>query len=296
MGILPATHSEIPWLLPEGRVERILLGYLFLFTAALLIWRPQGVWQRAVLLHCAMAGAILWLARSAGRHPSGILRFVLCWYPQACFVFFFEEVERLVHMIQPGWFDRYLMEFDLFWFRVHPPLWLEQHATPWLTEVSQACYFSFYWMLPVVGGLLYFRRRWLEFEVLMTASAIGYTTCYVIFYLFPVEGPYHTLAALYQGELHGGFFDSVMLHIERFGRVHGGAFPSTHIVGTFVAWLTACRYLPRLGWGMPPFVFGVLFATIYGRYHYVADVLAGILVAFTAFELARRFRPNSEPA
>jgi membrane-associated phospholipid phosphatase len=79
-----------------------------------------------------------------------------------------------------------------------------------------------------------------------------------------------------------------MTQIERFGRVHGGAFPSTHVVGTFVSWLTAWRCLPRLAWVMTPFVAGMLLATIYGRYHYTADILAGIVVAFIAFEAARR--------
>src|SRR5262245_35573161 len=290
MGILQTTRSGILVLLPGGRVERILLSYLLALNCALLVWQPRG-WLPAVTVHCAMAAAILCLAQTA-RHPSGILHFLFHWYPQLCFLFFFEEVELLVHMFHPGWFDRYIMQFDLYWFRVHPTLWLEQYAAPWLTEIMQGCYFSYYLMLPAVGGLLYFRNRRPEFELLMTASAVGYTTCYGFFYLFPVEGPYHTLAPYYRGELAGGFFHSLMAQIERFGRVHGGAFPSTHVVGTFVSWLTAWRYLPKLAWGMTPFVAGMLLATIYGRYHYVADVLAGIAVAFIAFEAARRF-PSS---
>jgi PAP2 superfamily len=289
MGILQTARAGILFLLPGGRVERILLSYLLLLNCALLVWRPAGLWLPALALHCTMAAAILWLAQTARRRSSGILHFLFHWYPQFCFIFFFEEVELLVHMIHPGWFDRYIMQFDLYWFRVHPALWLEQHAAPWLTEIMQGCYFSFYLMLPGVGGLLYFRRRWQEFELLMTAAAVGYTTCYGIFYLFPVEGPYHTLAPFYRGELVGGFFDSLMAQIETLGRVHGGAFPSTHVVGTFVPWLTAWRYLPKLAWGMTPFVVGMLLATIYGRYHYVADILAGIVVAFMAFEAARRF-------
>jgi membrane-associated phospholipid phosphatase len=291
MGILQKTGAGIPVLFPGGRVERILLSYLLLLNCALLVWRPRGLWLSAVALHCVMAAVILGLTHAARRRTSGILHFLFHWYPQLCFLFFFEEVELLVHIIHPGWFDRYIVQFDLYWFRVHPTLWLEQYAGPWLTEIMQGCYFSYYLTLPGVGGLLYFRSRRQEFELLMTASAVGYAACYGVFYLFPVEGPYHTLAACYRGELSGGFFHSLMAQIERFGRVHGGAFPSTHVVGTFVSWLTAWRYLPKLAWGMTPFVAGMLIATIYGRYHYVADVLAGIVVAFVAFEASRRFPP-----
>jgi membrane-associated phospholipid phosphatase len=288
MEIRKAVNAGI---LPGGRVERILLGYLLVLNCALLIWRPRGLWLPSVALHCAIAAAILWLARAARRPTSGILHFLIHWYPQFCFLFFFEEVELLVHFIHPAWFDRYPIQFDLYLFGVHPALWLEQYAVPWLTETMQACYFSYYLMLPGIGGLLYFRRRWPEFELLMTASAVGYTTCYGFFYLFPVEGPYHTLAPFYRGELVGGFFHSLMAQIERFGRVHGGAFPSTHVVGTFVPWFTAWKHFPKLAWAMTPFVIGMALATIYGRYHYVADILAGIVVALIAFETARRFRP-----
>ncbi|MGH9758601.1 MAG: phosphatase PAP2 family protein, partial [Candidatus Acidiferrales bacterium] len=66
--------------------------------------------------------------------------------------------------------------------------------------------------------------------------------------------------------------------IERFGRVHGAAFPSAHVAGSMVAILAARRYRPWLFWVCLPFFICMCVATVYGRYHYVADVLAGIVV------------------
>ena len=42
--------------------------------------------------------------------------------------------------------------------------------------------------------------------------------------------------------------------------------------------LAARRYKPRLFWICLPFFLAMCVATVYGRYHYVADVIAGVAV------------------
>jgi membrane-associated phospholipid phosphatase len=71
--------------------------------------------------------------------------------------------------------------------------------------------------------------------------------------------------------------------IERFGRVHGAAFPSAHVAGSMVAILTSWRYRRWLFWVCLPFFVSMCVATVYGRYHYVADVLAGLAVGALGF-------------
>jgi membrane-associated phospholipid phosphatase len=84
--------------------------------------------------------------------------------------------------------------------------------------------------------------------------------------------------------LEGGWFTAAINLIERFGRVHGAAFPSAHVAGAMVALLAARRYRPWLYWVSLPFFVCMCVATVYGRYHYVADVLAGISVGVFGFE------------
>ncbi len=275
-------------LLPGHCVDRVLLGYILILNAALLIWRPAGLWIPLFALHFAVVAAIVGLTAAAQGKESGAIHFCYRWYPQLCFLLFFEEVGILAHFIQPLWLDRFLIAFDCRLFGTHPTVWLQRYSRPWLTEIMQAFYFSYYLMLPSVGGFLYLRKRWREFEKAMCATALGYSLCYVIFYLFPVEGPYHTLVALHQTSLDGGFFAALMDLVERYGRVQGGAFPSAHVVGTLVPWLAARQHARKLAWGMTPFVVGVLLSTVYGRYHYVADVLAGLAVGVTAWIMTSR--------
>jgi membrane-associated phospholipid phosphatase len=87
------------------------------------------------------------------------------------------------------------------------------------------------------------------------------------------------------GELTGGFFTQLINLIERFGRVHGAAFPSAHVSGSLVALLGAWRYRRWLFWMFLPFFLSMLVSTVYGRYHYVADVLGGLVTGAIGFWL-----------
>jgi membrane-associated phospholipid phosphatase len=54
-----------------------------------------------------------------------------------------------------------------------------------------------------------------------------------------------------------------------------------------VALLAAYRYRRWLFWGCLPFFVSMCVATVYDRYHYVADVLAGIAVGAIGFAVGR---------
>jgi membrane-associated phospholipid phosphatase len=66
------------------------------------------------------------------------------------------------------------------------------------------------------------------------------------------------------------------------------------VVGTVVPWFAAWRYSRTLAWSITPFVFGVLVSTVYGRYHYAADVLGGVVVGAVAYWLALKWRDDRE--
>jgi membrane-associated phospholipid phosphatase len=65
-----------------------------------------------------------------------------------------------------------------------------------------------------------------------------------------------------------------------------------------VALLGAWRYRRYLFWVFLPFFIAMCVSTIYCRYHYIADVLAGILVGAIGFVLAERLMivPGANPA
>jgi membrane-associated phospholipid phosphatase len=63
-------------------------------------------------------------------------------------------------------------------------------------------------------------------------------------------------------------------------------FPSLHVGISFVVWLYAFRNSRKLFWILSPLVLSLFVSTIYLRYHYLIDVVAGLVLAPLCFFLA----------
>jgi len=199
------------------------------------------------------------------------------WYPHLFFLFCFEEMSKLVHLVQPGWQDAKLIAFDQWLTGVTPSLWLERFAHPALNEFMEFAYFSYFLFLLVLGAVLYRRREWSAYWAAMTYSAIAYALGYVIATVFPVQSPWFTFAGMWHADLAGGPFTALINLIEKCGRVHGAAFPSQHVAGATAALLGAWRHRRWLFWVFLPLVMCMDASTVYVRNHYVADVLGGLV-------------------
>jgi membrane-associated phospholipid phosphatase len=262
-----------------GAFEWVTIGYLSWILALLCVCRrniPHA--GRYFAVHCTTAVGIAWLAWMATLSRNRALQLARHWYPLALYIFFFEELRGLVHAIFPGWFDRWLILFDYNFSGVHPAAWLSRFANPGSNDFMQFSYMTYFLYLVILPGILYVQGKRAAFWTVMVATAIAHYSVYVIAVLLPVESPYFALASLHFVPLEGGALTKTIDFIERFGRVHGGAFPSAHVAGSMVALLAARRYKPWLFWICLPFFCSMCVATVYGRYHYIADVLAGIVV------------------
>ena len=282
-----------------GAFEWVAFGYFGFLNAVIATFArhlPHASWYLA--LHTAIAGSILILCiaaeRLSGRPKTARSRLgaavqcVRLWYPQAVFLFCFEELGRLVHLVFPQWFDPYLIAFDHALTGVHPSVWLGQFSQPVLNDVIQMAYISYFIYLTIVCAALERRCQRRAFWAVMTSSMAAYVVGYTISIFFPIESPWFALASLQHGVLPGGPFTALISLIEDLGRVRGAAFPSAHVSGSTVALLGAWRYDRKLFWWLLPFYVGMLFSTVYGRYHYVADVIAGIAVGFLGFWAGHR--------
>jgi membrane-associated phospholipid phosphatase len=262
-----------------GAFEQITFAYLAWILFLLLAFHnniPHAAKYAA--LHAIIAVATAQLAWSAARSCSKTLQFARHWYPLPLYIFFFEELQALVHAIHRGWFDRWLIQFDYNLAGVHPSVWLGRFANPTLNDAMQFAYMTYFLYLVILPAILYVPKDRAAFWTVMVSTAIAHYSVYIIAVLFPIESPYFALASLNPTALQGGAFTATIELIEHFGRVHGAAFPSAHVAGSMVALLAARRYKPRLFWLCLPFFIMMCVATVYGRYHYVADVLAGLAV------------------
>jgi membrane-associated phospholipid phosphatase len=293
-------EAEHPWA-ACGAFEWIALGYLVLTSGLTSVFAENLAQRLGILSANAVAVAVILLLcigerRARASSPTlnapatlsqKIWHFWRHWYPHLFFLFCFEELGYLVHLVTPGWQDAKLIRFDYWLTGVHPAVWLEQFATPARNEFMQFAYLTYFTYLVILGGILYYRKEWHAYWSVMTYSAVGYAIGYVIAIFFPIESPWFAMAGSWHGELHGGPFTATINFIEHYGRVRGAAFPSEHVAGSFAALWGAFRHRRWLFWVMLPLVLCMCASTVYGRYHYVADIFAGIITGTLGYVIGR---------
>ncbi len=268
-----------------GAFEWVSLGYLAWITSIIAVFHKNIAHPSAFFCaHCAVAAAIIALAVIARRSPDArVLRFARQWYPLPLYIFLFEELNTLVHAIFPFWLDRYFIAFDHALTGVNPSVWLAQFASPALNDFMQFSYMTYFIYLVILPALLCAAKERRAFWGVMVSTAIAHYTVYFISVLMPVESPHFSLASVETVRLSGGFCTHLINWLESYALVRGAAFPSAHVAGSTVAILASWRYRRWLFWICLPFFLCMCFATVYGRYHYVADVLAGLITGAWGF-------------
>lgn len=189
----------------------------------------------------------------------------------------------------PGTLDLELYRLDLAWFGVEPALWLDAHVTPFWTEWFALFYYSYFYLLAAhIGPILYTRageRTVAAFGTGMTVLAVVGHTSYV---LVPGYGPFQALADQFSTPLEGGVFWNLVLETVAAGGAQKDIFPSMHTAfPTFIAFFSYYhrdQFPFRYTWPLVAFVVvNIIGATMYLRWHYLIDVVAGLCLALVGF-------------
>jgi membrane-associated phospholipid phosphatase len=192
-----------------------------------------------------------------------------------------------------------LLEWDRALLGVDLGLWLQAYTRPWLTELMQVSYLVYYIVPFLVLGALYRRhpvasdlpretgQPGTAFDLCVTAMALSHYLAFVGYLTLPALGPRFALASQYHVELTGLWLANpihdalnVMEGIKR------DAFPSGHTSVALLSLYYAVRFTPRLVPAVAPGVFLMILSTMYLRYHYLVDVLAGAALAGLCVTLA----------
>jgi membrane-associated phospholipid phosphatase len=175
-------------------------------------------------------------------------------------------------------------------------------AHPLVTEILQLAYAMFYLLPMAVAMEIYASGREWRFRQWVFVCGCGFFASYAGYLILPAVGPrftLHTLEATAR-ELPGLWLTPGLREfVDAAGMVPAGAsaadalrlaprdaFPSGHTLVTLLSIAWAWRYRLRVRWLVT--VAGVLLlaGTVYLRYHYVTDVLAGAALAVLCLALA----------
>ena len=261
-----------------SRTAAVTRSYLTVTAALAVLFRDTlDGWPWIVAAHVAGVALLAALAR-ASKLPLA-LRVVRDWHPVILFPVLYKEVETLAAAFGNWELTDLIPRWEASLFGGQPAVYLSaQWNWVWLSEYLHFCYLAYVLVIPGVAGWWYASGRRTAFHELMLLLALGLFGSYLFFVLFPVDSPYYLTERL-GPPLSGHLFFDLVHEMSSRGGARGGAFPSAHVSGAVIVWLVAWRHEPRVARVLTPIIAGVIVATVYGRFHYVLDTVAGVGVA-----------------
>jgi membrane-associated phospholipid phosphatase len=304
----PLARHEIPaiaWLRrfvrELGSQDWLVVSYLTILTAAVLS-RPASTERTAFLVRTALmlafAIAVLFVVRGGllrDRYLAPLAYRVAIHGTVQLSYFLFRD---LLPFVNSGSLDARLYWIDMRVFSFEPSVWMDRFITPWATEWFAFFYFSYFFFLAIhVIPMLYFSRR----TTLLSEFALGVLLCFgighVLYMVVPGYGPVRELAGHYRSALPQGFWMRLVLHAVETGGAQKDIFPSLHTaMPTFVALFSFYHRdkLPfRYTWPVVGFfAANIVVATMFLRWHWLIDVVAGLVLSVSVFLATSRLSPR----
>jgi membrane-associated phospholipid phosphatase len=176
-----------------------------------------------------------------------------------------------------------------------------QTGAPWLQHYLEFAYLLCYPLVPLGVAAVHFTSQRSAATEPPTAKAQGAMGdfwaavllatlfCYVVYPLFPLTPP-----RVLFGDVPGPPVEPLLRKWNFWLLDHYSVqvciFPSGHVAAVTAVALAVRKHAPRLGALFMFLAASVALATVYGRYHYAADAMAGALVGVAAYEVSQIFR------
>ena len=264
----------------------VIIAYLGL-TSVLIAVRRKNLpgWYLYLLAHTTVIIAILRLSLTHESLPL-LFRFLREWYPLAAIPAFYWEVPPLTQMIFRGCFDNAVIRWENRLFKGQPSIYLSKCLPKMaLSEVLHLCYFSYYAIVLSLAAVLYIQGRHEVFREVVFAEILTFNVCLICYIFLPVAGPRYVFEKI-NGRLANGPFHRLTHTILSIGSSKGTAFPSSHSAIAVVVLLYAMRYDTLAFIILCPFCVGLVIGTVYGRFHYAVDTIAGTVLAGFIYGIA----------
>jgi membrane-associated phospholipid phosphatase len=266
-------------------------------------------WWVFLAAHAAAIAGIILIAgyhRRAGASPRSFMGLVHAWYALVLVPLTYKELTYLIPRVHPRDFDWELAAIDHRMFGVHPTVWLERLTSPLLTEILQLSYITYYFLPLILGITLWSKGRFQEFHFFLFVVVLGFYLSYLGYTAVPAIGPRFILSDQQTVPLAGiWMFERIRVSLDQAEGITRDCFPSGHVELSLLVLYYARRFHRRIFWLILPAVSALIISTVYLRYHYVIDVLAGALLAALIVAAAgplyrvlgrsvRDLRPNSD--
>lgn len=284
-----------------------LLSCVFLLGLILLVLAARGRltdWHWLLARYVALLG--LQVAVAVGR-DRGLPPFLAAFFPVVPVLGIYDSLGFIPEM-NPVDRDGVLIRIDRALVGGDPSLWLERLSAPWLTELLQLAYLVYYVLPFLLLGTLYRRlplsasepgqagRQEEAFDLCVVTLLLSHYLAFIGYMAVPALGPRFALAPQYRTELTGLLLAApIRALLDALEGIKRDAFPSGHTSAALISLHYAFRFTPRLARYALPAVALMILSTLYLRYHYAADILAGAILAALCIFLAPRLLRHEHP-
>lgn len=269
----------------------VVVFYSLLTLTQLVFYQRVQYWWLFLCINALVITCITLIALAHLKNDSLFLRMLHYLYLPPLVLLTFKQLYFMIKPIRVYDYDQLLIKIDYALFGVHPTQFLSNYSHPLLTELLQIVYATFYF-LPIILALALMRQnRYLEGEYVAYSTIFGYFLSYIGYFLLPAVGPRFTLHdfSATNTELPGLFLTNFLREWINTGEsipfgtpnpievVQRDVFPSGHTMMTAITMYLAVKFKA------PTKTFQLIngslliFSTVYLRYHYVIDVIGGLI-------------------
>jgi membrane-associated phospholipid phosphatase len=276
------------------------LGMLILYTMLDIIFIKDvkssfGILQINIMIIIGIIGFVLWYDQTGSK----IAHVFRSFYILPVGYMLYAQVHNYIPLINPHNYDHVLAAWDRRIFGVEPTLWISRFANPVLTEYLQIWYNLFQLMLIPPAVYLYTANKMRQFRIYAMVLLFGFFLSYILYFIMPAIGPRFSVHDFYaiDRELPGLLLTGPLREFINAGNnitpdmtdpyrvVNKDCMPSGHTMMSVLGILMAWRYRTRWRWLITIGGTSVVITTVYLRYHYAVDVLAGLTLAMIVFAI-----------
>jgi membrane-associated phospholipid phosphatase len=295
-------------LLPLRPSEWLLLGFFFYVALLSPFFRDRPGLGFQPLAVIAISFALLEsLSLLETRYAPRLGSMIRDWMPIAFTLVAFREMELFVAV-------HYNTSYEGAWIRWDQVVINEWHLRSVIEAAGsivplylELCYLLVYGLAAACVAIVWIRTERRAVDRFYVIYLAGTLLAYALFPFFPSRPPRIAYPELGMPTIHTAV-RTLNLFLLRKATIHVGVFPSAHVSSAFSAAWGLFLVLPRQhrawAWIILVYAASVSVATVYGRYHYVPDVVAGFGVSLVAAALCgvygwidrkRKAAPKTEP-
>lgn len=264
---------------------------LFLITLHIIFHsriQDSSTWILIDILIILFAFAISYLESLADKK---IWRIIHYWYIAPIILITFRQLFFMIKPIRIQDYDYLFIAIDRWIFGGDPTHFLYQFSSPLLTEILQIIYGMFY-LLPIILCLSLLRKdRFIALDFALFSIIYGFYLSYLGYFLLPGIGPRFTLHDFntINQTLPGLYFTNYLREMTNTAEgipagtlnpaavVQRDVFPSGHTMITLIVMYLSVRLRSRSRYFFIPVGTLLIFSTVYLWYHYVIDLVGGLV-------------------